>query len=68
MWLAQWPDGTWMLFKGKPQEKMGGWDGHQIAILTRGLYTISWRGTLRQVDPEDYGYDVDWERAYEEHS
>lgn len=56
MWIAQWPDGSWILYKGKPREKMGGWDGEQVAILARSLYLISWRESLKEVDPLEYGF------------
>lgn len=54
MWIAQWPDGTWILYKDKPREKMGGWDGEQLAIVSRGPHIISWRTTCKKVSPEDY--------------
>lgn len=57
MWIAQWPDGMWILYKGKPREKMGGWDGEQVAILARSLHIISWKETLKEVDPLEYGYE-----------
>ncbi len=59
MWIAQWPDGTWILYKDKPREKMGGWDGEQLAIVSRGLHIISWRTTCKKVNPEDYGFQED---------
>lgn len=58
MWIAQWPDGTWILYKSKPREKMGGWDGEQVAILSRGLHLISWRQSLKEVDPREYGIEI----------
>ena len=56
MWIAQWPDGSWILYKGKPRLKMGGWDGEQVAIVARSLQLINWRETLKEVDPIEYGF------------
>lgn len=58
MWVAQWPDGTWILYKDKPREKMGGWDGEQLRTIARGLHLINWRQTLHEIDPREYGYEV----------
>lgn len=58
MWIAQWPDGSWILYRGKPTLKMSGWDGEQLGIISRSLYLINWRETLKEVDPLEYGYEV----------
>lgn len=58
MYIAQWPDGTWILYKDKPRLKMTGWDGEQLEVLhNRELWIISWRETCRKVDPKEFGYE-----------
>lgn len=54
MWIAQWPDGAWILYREKPVLKMGGWDGEQVGIVSRSLYILNWRETLKEVDPAEW--------------
>ncbi|UAV84512.1 hypothetical protein PHB09_016 [Pseudomonas phage PHB09] len=51
MWIAQWPDGTRILYRTKPRVKMGGWDGEAVRVLSRseGFHSGSWRDSLVEV-------------------
>jgi hypothetical protein len=54
MWIAQHPCGTWCAYKEKPKEKMGGWDGEVYAVLSRGLWIMSWRESLECMSFKTY--------------